>query len=187
MRCRRCAAFGDMRWPKSSARPAVGVWRPSSSLSSVVFPAPFGPSSPNTDPFSTVKFTPLTAIRRLPKILVRAVVCRMGIGSCLLVHGASTVISPEEAAIPLTACGDLPRRGTAKWRGRVRYVNFSNVNFEFGGCAPFPSIPGSPPYPPIPGDLLIGAVLRSDGAKSEFASSINLGPRSGFDGRAAGR
>ena len=39
----------------------------------VVFPAPFGPSSPNTVPSSTDRSTPLTA-RTSPKDLVRLLV-----------------------------------------------------------------------------------------------------------------
>ena len=40
--------------PPMNARPPVARVRPASSRSVVVFPAPFGPSSPNTDPAGTV-------------------------------------------------------------------------------------------------------------------------------------
>ena len=40
--------------PPMDARPAVARVSPASSRSVVVFPAPFGPSSPNTDPAGTV-------------------------------------------------------------------------------------------------------------------------------------
>src|SRR5205814_1637542 len=47
--------------PNTFARPEVGCAQESSILTNVVFPAPFGPSSPNIVPRSTLKETSCTA------------------------------------------------------------------------------------------------------------------------------
>jgi hypothetical protein len=55
--------------PLNVAVPASGCSRPSSIRRVVVFPAPFGPRKPVTDPGSTVKLRSVTA-RTDPKCLV---------------------------------------------------------------------------------------------------------------------
>ena len=47
--------------PATDAEPPVGRTRVVSTPIVVVFPAPFGPSSPNTSPGATSKLTPSTA------------------------------------------------------------------------------------------------------------------------------
>ena len=47
--------------PPSSTRPRVGRWKPVSTLTSVVLPAPLGPMSPKTSPFLIEIETPSTA------------------------------------------------------------------------------------------------------------------------------
>ena len=55
-------APGRTSSPNAVIVPAVGRMRPMSMRSTVVLPAPFGPSSPSTMPCSTVNDTPLTAL-----------------------------------------------------------------------------------------------------------------------------
>src|SRR5690242_21684628 len=54
-----CTWRGDL--PKTSIWPLVGYSRPSSSLTVVDLPEPFGPSRPNTSPRRTSKSTSSTA------------------------------------------------------------------------------------------------------------------------------
>ena len=56
------AAFGFIFCPKTRTQPAVGRCNPSSKRTSVVLPAPFGPSRPSTVPGSMRNDTSLSAI-----------------------------------------------------------------------------------------------------------------------------
>ena len=47
--------------PFTSTRPSLGFRMPMRSLKVVVFPAPLGPSNPNTSPAFTVRFTDRSA------------------------------------------------------------------------------------------------------------------------------
>src|SRR5579871_1764051 len=62
-----------MSSPATRASPEVGGSRVHSIRTSVVLPAPLGPSSPKTSPRATSKLTPLTAVK-LPKRLQRSLV-----------------------------------------------------------------------------------------------------------------
>src|SRR5208283_3218374 len=59
MRAFVCTWRGE--WPKTSMCPFVGLSKPSSSLTVVDLPEPFGPSRPNTSPRRTSKSTLSTA------------------------------------------------------------------------------------------------------------------------------
>ena len=59
MRALVCTWRGE--WPKTSMCPFVGLSRPSSNLTVVDLPEPFGPSNPNTSPRRTSKSTLSTA------------------------------------------------------------------------------------------------------------------------------
>ena len=61
MERRTASDSAAMRWPCTSASPAVGGYRPISMDSSVLFPAPFSPSSPNVVPASMASDRSLTA------------------------------------------------------------------------------------------------------------------------------
>src|SRR6185312_11111613 len=54
-----CTCRGE--WPKTSQCPFVGFNKPSSNLTVVDFPEPFGPSNPKTSPRRTSKSTLSTA------------------------------------------------------------------------------------------------------------------------------
>ena len=71
----RRASVSRVSLPNASARPEVGCAHESSIFTNVVFPAPFGPNSPNVDPGLTRSDTPSTAVssrpdQRLRKTLV---------------------------------------------------------------------------------------------------------------------
>src|SRR5271156_433500 len=65
---------------RATSKPATNAWPPLGGISvvsirtSVVLPAPLGPSSPKTSPRRTSKLTLSTAVK-LPKRLVRSLVC----------------------------------------------------------------------------------------------------------------
>ena len=59
------------------ATPDVGLIKPASTRSSVVFPAPLGPKSARHSPGETVNVTPASA-RRAPKARVSSVTSTMG-------------------------------------------------------------------------------------------------------------
>src|SRR5208282_1025952 len=63
--------------PATVARPSLGASSVVSIRTTVVLPAPLGPSSPNTSPRRTSKLTLSTAVKA-PKRLVRSVVCIAG-------------------------------------------------------------------------------------------------------------
>ncbi len=52
--------------PPTVALPPVGITRVVSTPTVVVFPAPFGPRSPNTSPVSTLRFSSSTARKSVP-------------------------------------------------------------------------------------------------------------------------
>ena len=58
---RQASPMSRVSTPSQSTRPSVGVSIPASIRMSVVFPAPFAPSSPQT-PGVSVRFTPSTAV-----------------------------------------------------------------------------------------------------------------------------
>src|SRR5215468_5036712 len=58
----RCTVTSLTRLPRIRALPAVGKIIPISSLIVVLFPAPFGPSSPNTSPSSTCIVRPSSEV-----------------------------------------------------------------------------------------------------------------------------
>ena len=58
---RRRVARSPTRWPRSQPSPEVGLSKPSSSLTAVVLPAPFGPRNPKISPRGTVIVSPASA------------------------------------------------------------------------------------------------------------------------------
>src|SRR5580693_8398660 len=66
----RFSAGLSMGNPHTSAEPLLGRSNPVSILTTVDFPAPFGPSSAHTEPAFTWKDAPETA-RKSPNVLVR--------------------------------------------------------------------------------------------------------------------
>ena len=66
-----------MGLPRSQASPDVGFSRPSSSLTDVVLPAPFGPRNPKTSPRGTVMDRPDSAVV-CPKLFERFTVWMAG-------------------------------------------------------------------------------------------------------------
>src|SRR6185437_8226244 len=58
--------------PRKRTRPRVGACAPTSRLSKVVFPAPFGPTTPTASPADTEKSTP-SRTTRAPKLFVSPV------------------------------------------------------------------------------------------------------------------
>src|SRR3954469_6862628 len=86
---------GSRSAPSSRTDPASGRTRPNSIRSSVVLPAPFGPSSPRTSPAATSRSMPSTA-RTTPKLLTRP--------------RASTALTRGEANRPLLHREDRPGR-----------------------------------------------------------------------------
>ncbi len=70
--CDRTAAGSRaMSCPATSPAPSVGARIPHNILIVVDFPAPFGPSSPNTSPWATENETPSTAVNS-PKRFVKS-------------------------------------------------------------------------------------------------------------------
>src|ERR1700686_662451 len=70
---RRRVCRSPMGRPSSHASPEVGLRRPSSSLTEVVLPAPFGPRNPKTSPRGTVIESPASAVvcpKRLERFTV---------------------------------------------------------------------------------------------------------------------
>src|SRR5712671_6736865 len=61
---RRRVSRSPIGLPSSQASPELGFRRPSSSLTEVVLPAPFGPRNPNTSPRGTVIDSPASATVR---------------------------------------------------------------------------------------------------------------------------
>src|ERR1700686_5739523 len=70
---RRRVSRSPIGRPSSQASPALGFRRPSSSLTDVVLPAPFGPRNPNTSPRGTVIDRPASATVR-PNLFDRLIV-----------------------------------------------------------------------------------------------------------------
>ena len=54
--------FWLIGWPLITILPEVGSSRPASMRSVVVFPAPFGPIKPYSEPFGTARFRSWTAV-----------------------------------------------------------------------------------------------------------------------------
>src|SRR6202171_6769744 len=70
---RRRVSRSPMGRPSNHPWPEVGLRRPSSSLTEVVLPAPFGPRNPNTSPRGTVIESPASAVvcpKRLERFTV---------------------------------------------------------------------------------------------------------------------
>src|SRR6185436_19253662 len=65
----RSCNFALIFWPKSEMLPESGAVMLTIIRIVVVFPAPFGPSSPNTRPARTVRLSSLTAVNS-PKLLL---------------------------------------------------------------------------------------------------------------------
>src|SRR3954471_886525 len=63
--------------PETRALPLVGLRRPASTRSRVVFPAPLGPNTARHSPAATEKETPATA-RRAPKLRARSLTSTIG-------------------------------------------------------------------------------------------------------------
>ena len=78
MAARSCGAIAVMSRPSSRMRPAVGRYKPESTLSVVVLPEPFGPISAWMPPRPTLKLTPSTAFRP-PKCLASASTSSAGV------------------------------------------------------------------------------------------------------------
>src|SRR6476620_346471 len=62
--CARADASERSSRPPTVTEPLVGLSRPETRRSNVVFPAPFGPKSARQSPASSVRSTPSTARRR---------------------------------------------------------------------------------------------------------------------------
>ncbi len=85
--------------PLISPMPAVGVTRPSSMRRVVVFPAPFGPRKPVTEPGSTVKLRFCTAVTG-PNCLVRFCTTMRPLPSCTRSLPMAGVVAPLGVILP---------------------------------------------------------------------------------------
>src|SRR4051812_19749415 len=87
--------------PETRAAPVVGLSRPASTRSNVVFPAPFGPNTARHSPAASENETPATA-RRAPKVRVRSLTSTIG-----TVEGIASLEILEDIRLELATLAGL--------------------------------------------------------------------------------
>src|SRR4051812_23147126 len=102
-------------WPKSFTVPPSARVSPAAMDSSVVFPAPLGPSRPNTSPASTVSETPSIATVS-PKRLRMSVTSRTASGMGVIIRPTSRLTWDGRHRTP--DCPRLPRERPPNPKGK---------------------------------------------------------------------
>src|SRR5256885_5634522 len=105
MREMRCAGRPPMSSPRKRMWPALGARSPERRLSSVVFPAPFGPITACTEPARKARLTASTAVRP-PNCRLSASVSIIGFSDAASLILVLDLGHPAAAADPGEAVGE---------------------------------------------------------------------------------
>src|SRR5256885_6844219 len=159
-RRRSRAASRATSWPSTVTLPESGVSRVARIDRSVVFPAPFGPSSPTMAPRGTVSDTPRSAAVRVgrnhPDLKV-FVTSRASIASTGPDGNMRCMTTPGEWRC---AAASVPPGRTATFRLECGGGRGGGVVVHFAGGHPPHPHPGPPPRPaphPPPKDFFLAA------------------------------
>src|SRR5438034_7843427 len=118
MRSFTASASRETSCPSTQACPAEGSSRPQSNRRVVVFPAPSGPTNPNTSPRVTARFSRSTAVTA-PKRRVRSRASTTD-NACVLIFDP---LRTRQGASPL----DIPQAGYGSQESGARSQNRSGV------------------------------------------------------------